>query len=112
MDILAAVDAAEGTTHCIEDIPRLYCAHTTLADRCARSTEDKAAGQCRSDLGVSVDSLSDNPSYQWPPPLCPPPTTTPEEPSLQENTSELLAPTAPRGAEAVDGRRPGKTSPH
>ena len=64
MDILAAVDAAEGTTHCIEDIPRLYCAHTTLADRCARSTEDKAAGQCRSDLGVSVDSLSDNTSYQ------------------------------------------------
>jgi hypothetical protein len=79
MDILAAVDAAEGTSHCIEDTPRLYCAHTTLADHCARITEDKAAGQCRSDLGVSVDSLSDNPSYQWPPPLCPPPAATPGE---------------------------------
>jgi hypothetical protein len=28
-------------------IPRLYCACTTLADRRARGTEDKAAGQCR-----------------------------------------------------------------
>ena len=46
MDIAATVDAAEDS-HYIEDIPRLYCARTTLADRRARGTEDKAAGQCR-----------------------------------------------------------------
>ena len=46
MDIAAAMDAAEDT-HYIEDVPRLYCARTTLADRRARGTEDKAAGQCR-----------------------------------------------------------------
>ena len=32
MDITAEVDAAENT-HCFEDIPRLYCVRTTLADR-------------------------------------------------------------------------------
>jgi hypothetical protein len=42
----------------IEDIPRLYRAHMTLADRRARGFEDKAAGQCRGDLGVCVDSLT------------------------------------------------------
>ena len=57
VNIAAAVDAAEDT-HYIEDIPRLYCARTTLPDRRARGTEDKAAGQCRGDLGVSVDSLT------------------------------------------------------
>jgi hypothetical protein len=57
MDITAAVNAAENTHH-IEDIPRLYCARTTLADRRARGIEDKAAGQCRGDLGVSFDSLT------------------------------------------------------
>ena len=39
MDIAAAVDVAEGS-HYIEDIPRLYCDRTTLADRRARGTED------------------------------------------------------------------------
>jgi hypothetical protein len=124
MDIAAAVDAAEDSAHYIEDIPRLYCARTTLADRRARGTEDTAAGQCRGDLGVSVDSLTTlldiavadatARSYRWPPPLCPPPAaTTPEEPPPQENSSELLVPTPPPcGAEAVDGRRLGKTSPH
>ena len=105
MDIAAAVDAAENTHH-IEDIPRLYCARTTLADRRARGIEDKAAGQCRGDLGVSVDSLTTlldlavadatARSYRRPPPLCPPPAaTTPEEPPPQENSAEPLAPTAP-----------------
>jgi hypothetical protein len=42
-----------------EDIPRLYRAHITLADRRIRGIEDKAAGQCRGgDLGVCVDSLT------------------------------------------------------
>ena len=98
IDIAAAVDAAENT-HYIEDIPRLYCARTTLADRRARGTEDKAAGQCRGDLGVSVDSLlttlldlavadATARSYRRPPPLCPPPAaTTPEEPPPQPNPS-------------------------
>jgi hypothetical protein len=99
MDIAAAVDAAEDP-HYIEDIPRLYCARTTLADRRARGTEDKAAGQCRSDdLGVSVDSLlttlldlavadATARSYRRPPPLCPPPAaTTPEEPPPQPTPS-------------------------
>jgi hypothetical protein len=100
MDIAAAVDAAENANY-IEDIPRLYCARTSLADRRARGTEDKAAGQCRGDLGVSVDSLTilldlavadaTARSYRRPPPAA----TTPEEPPLQENSSELLAPTAP-----------------
>jgi hypothetical protein len=57
VNIAAAVDTAEDT-HYIEDIPRLYCARTTLPDRRDRGTEDKAAGQCRGDLGVSVDSLT------------------------------------------------------
>jgi hypothetical protein len=84
MDIAAVVDAAEDS-HYIE----VYCARTTLADRRARGTEDKAAGQCRGDLGVSVDSLTTlldlavadatARSYQRPPPPCPPPAaTTPE----------------------------------
>ena len=106
MDIAAAVDAAEDT-HCIEDIPRLYyCARTTLADRRACGTEDKAAGQCRDDLDVSVDSLitlldlavadATARSYRRSPPLCPPPAaTTPEEPPPKKNSSELLARTAP-----------------
>jgi hypothetical protein len=51
MDIAAAVEDASEDTHYIEDIPRLYCARTTLADRRARGTEDKAAGQCRPDCG-------------------------------------------------------------
>jgi hypothetical protein len=46
-------------THYIEDIPRLYRAHMTLADRHARGFEDKAAGQCRGNLGVHVvDNLT------------------------------------------------------
>ena len=58
MDIAVAVDAAEDT-HCIEDIPRLYCVRKILADRRARGTENKAAGQCWwGDLGVSIDSLT------------------------------------------------------
>jgi hypothetical protein len=104
MDIAAAVDAAKDT-HYIEDFLRLYCARTTLADHLARGTEDKAAGQCRGDLGISVDSLTalldlavadaTARSYRRPPPLYPPPAaTTPEEPPPQENSSELLAPTA------------------
>ena len=71
-----------------------------------RSIEDKAAGQCRGDLGVSVDSLTTlldlavadatARSYRRPPPLCSPPAaSTPEEPPPQENSTEPLAPTAP-----------------
>ena len=103
MNIAAAVGAAEDS-HYIEDIhpPPLL----TLADRRARGTEDKAAGQCRGDLGARVDSLTTlldlavadatARSNRRPPSLCPPPAaTTPEEPPPQENSSELLAPTAP-----------------
>jgi hypothetical protein len=50
MDIAAAVNAAEDT-HYIEDIPRLYyCARTTLADRCARGTEDGKSSRSMSGL--------------------------------------------------------------
>ena len=80
MDIAAAMDAADY----IEDIPRLYFARTTLAVRRARGTEDKAAGQCRGDLGVSVDSLTnlldlavaDATARSYRPPLCSSPAAT------------------------------------
>jgi hypothetical protein len=116
MGIAAAVDNAEDT-HCIEDIPRLYCARTTLADRRARGTEDKTVGQCWGDLGVSVDSPTTFGCRYYRALLLAAASTLStacvrEEPPPQENTSELLAPTASlRGAEAVDSRRPGKTSP-
>ena len=62
-----------------------------LADRHARGIEDKAAGQCRSDLGVCVDSLlttllddlavtdATARTYRRPPPVCSPPVLTSEE---------------------------------
>ena len=46
------------THYYIEDIPRLYRAHMTLADRRTCGFEDKAAGQCRGNLGVRVDDLT------------------------------------------------------
>ena len=107
MDIAAAVDTAEDTLY-IEDIPPPhYCARTTLVDRRARGTEDKAVGQCRSvdslttllDLAVADATAR---SYRRPPPLCPPPAaTTPEEPPPQENSSELLAHSSPTGAQPI-----------
>jgi len=103
--------------HYIEDIPQLYCARTTLADRRARGTEDKTVGQCCGDLGVSVDSPTTFGCRYYRALLLAAASTLStacvrEEPPPQENTSELLAPTASlRGAEAVDSRRPGKTSP-
>ena len=88
---VAEIDpAAMDIEAAIEDIPRLYRAHMTLADRRARGFEDKAAGQCRGDLGVCVDSLTTlldlavadatARSYRRPPPVCPPPALTSEEP--------------------------------
>ena len=90
MSIAAAVDNAEDT-HYIEDIPHLYCARMTLADRRTRGTEDKTVGQCRGDLprafiGGRLHSVHRLRAA-----------TTPEEPPPQENTSELLAPPRRRG---------------
>ena len=65
-------------------------AHMTLTDRYARGIEDKAAGQCRSDLGVCVDGLlttllddlaatnATARTYRRPP-VCSPPVLTSEE---------------------------------
>ena len=108
MGIAAAVDNAEDT-HYIEDIPRLYCARTTLADRRARGTEDKTVGQCRGDLGVSVDSpttfldlvVADTTArfYRRPPPLCPPP-------ACGHHTRGAAAPGEYLGASSTHGLPP------
>ena len=56
-DIAAAVDTED--QQYVEEMPRHYHAHMTLAERRSRGTEDKAAGQCWGNLGVQqVDSLT------------------------------------------------------
>ena len=57
MDIAVADTAAEDVQF-IEDIQRPYRAKMTLEDRRARDMEDRAAGQCRGDLGITVDGIS------------------------------------------------------
>ena len=116
MEIIAAVVDAAEDTHYIEDIPRLYYACTTLADRRASGTEDKAAGQCRRPLCQRTSRPSGCRCYRA---LLPAAASTlstasghhPREAAAPEEflgASSTHAP--PRGAEAVDGRRPGKTS--
>ena len=105
-DIAAAVDTED--QQYVEEMPRHYHAHMTLAERRSRGTEDKAAGQCWGNLGVQqVDSLTtlidlavaDATVHSYrrpPPPCCLPPVPTPEEPPLPGSASEEhLAPVVP-----------------
>ena len=113
IDIEAAID-----THYIEDTPaRLYRAHMTLADRRARVViEDEAAGQCRGELGVHVDSLTalldlavadaTARSYRRPLPVCLPPALTPRKPP-----PEHIFPFIQRRGRQRRASRPGRTTP-
>ena len=62
-------------TDYIEEAWRPYHSRMTLKELRKRNAADKAAGQCRGDKGLSIDSLTtivDELSYRQPPPVPPP----------------------------------------
>ena len=94
----------------IEEARRPLQPRMTLKDLRKRNAADKAAGQCRGDVGLSVDGLTaivdvavgdaTAPSYRQPPPAPPPPPDPSATPDAAA-TSDVVAPQsgpAPRGS--------------
>ena len=103
----------------IEEARRPHQSRMTLKDLRQRNAADKAAGQCRGDVGLCVDGLTTivdvavgdatAPSYRQPPPAPPPPpdpsSTTPPEATAASESAQPVDPAPRGGRKKKKGRR-------